>query len=749
MKVLPTTDGATILLDDRKRIDSVCDRFEAAWRRGERPDLLSFLSGIAEPVRSQLFRELLALELELRRGDGERLDPRSYRDRYREYSAIIDAAFAMEPSAETTDTPSGDPGATQPGTGPSRGGGYDRIEEALHAAGYEVERELGRGGMGIVYRARQMALNRTVALKVIRAGGFATDAERLRFQNEAEAVAQLDHPQIVPIHEVGERGGLLYFSMKLVTGAGLDERLDHYQGDPRASARVTMLVAEAVHHAHQRGILHRDLKPANILLDERGDPHVTDFGLARRIEGEGELTRSGLIVGTPSYMSPEQASGKKGTPLTTATDVYGLGSILYALLAGRAPHAGSSLVETLDLVREASPEPPSRRNPIVPRDLEVICLKCLEKDPSRRYPDAQALADDLQRWLSGQPITARPVGPLTRLAMWCRRHPLPAALAALLVVSVIGGFAGVTWKWREAERARLKSAALLDYLTNEVLSEASTEVNPRSARFTVLEMLDRSSARIGGDFQGRPEIEAAIREAVGGAYLSLGQHAQAEAHLRGALKLDTQLYGPEHAATLHVANLLADLLDQCGRYEEAEPLIRRNLEVCRRVLGPDDPTTLAAANHLGALLRKQKRLDEAEPFLRTTLATRRKALPVDHPDTLQSVRNLSLLLVDRARFDEADALAQEYEHGIRCTRGPKHPDNVAALANRGLIRRLQGRLDLAEPYYRQARDEARRILGDEHPLTLAAVNDHANILNALGKPAEQPEPELPDDPFAP
>ncbi len=297
-----------------------------------------------------------------------------------------------------------------------------------------------------------------------------------------------------------------------------------------------MLVAEAVHHAHQRGILHRDLKPANILLDERGEPHVTDFGLARRIEGDGELSRSGLIVGTPSYMSPEQAAGTKGTSLTTATDVYGLGSILYALLAGRAPHAGSSLVETLDLVREASPEPPSRRNPVVPRDLEVICLKCLEKEPGRRYPDAQALADDLKRWLSGEPIAARPVGRLTRLAMWCRRHPLPAALAALLVISVAGGFAGVTWKWREAERARLKLCTrCVDFLTQRrILSEASTEVNPRSARFTVLEMLDRSSARIGGDFQGRPEIEAAIREAVGGAYLSLGQHDRAEAHLRRA-----------------------------------------------------------------------------------------------------------------------------------------------------------------------------------------------------------------------
>jgi tetratricopeptide (TPR) repeat protein/predicted Ser/Thr protein kinase len=732
----PTTDDAMFLLDDRKQIDAICDRFEADWRSGERPDLSSFLASSPESARARLFRELLALDLDFRRAAGEPVDVRFYGERFPEYRHLIDTAFARASSEpEGTATQLRDPETTQEGSEPSRGTYQDRVGEALRDAGYEIERELGRGGMGVVYQAKQVALNRIVALKVIKTGGFATDNERLRFRNEAEAVAQLDHPQIVPVYEVGESCGLLFFSMKLIAGSCLDDRLGTYRADPRASARVVALVAEAVHHAHQRGILHRDLKPANILIDERGEPHVTDFGLARRIEGDVDLTRSGLILGTPAYMSPEQAKGIKGT-LTTATDVYGLGSILYALLTGRAPHSGSTFVETLDLVREVSPEPPSRQNPNVPRDLEIICLKCLEKDPKRRYPDAQALADDLRRWLSGEPIMARPVGRFTRLGMWYRRHPLPAALAGLLILSIVGGFAGVTWKWREAERARLKADRLVKYLTNDVLSEASTEVNPRSARFTVLQMLDRSSARIGGDFQGQPEIEAAIRETVGGAYLSLGQHAQAEAQLRAALKLDTELYGPEHATTLHVANLLADLLDQAGRYEEAEPLIRRNLAVCRRVLGPEDPTTLAAANHLGTLLRKQKRLDEAEPLLRGTLATRRKALPVDHPETLQSVRNLSLLLVDRARFNEAEALAQEYEHGIRCARGPKHPDNVEALANRGLIRRLQGKLDQAEPYYRQARDEARRILGDDHPLTLAATADHANILQALGKPAE-------------
>ncbi len=242
-----------------------------------------------------------------------------------------------------------------------------------------------------------------------------------RFQSEAEAVAQLDHPHIVPIYEVGQYRGQHFFSMKLVAGTSLDKRLDEFAADPRAAATLVAVAAEAVHHAHQRGILHRDLKPANILLDERDQPYVTDFGLAKRIDAGNELSHSGTLVGTPAYMSPEQATQSRGS-LSTATDVYGLGTILYAALSGRAPFAATTLVETLDMVRTQSPEPPSLLNPRVPRDLEIICLKCLEKEPRRRYQSAFDLAEDLQRWLKGIPILARPVGPLTRAGMWCRRN---------------------------------------------------------------------------------------------------------------------------------------------------------------------------------------------------------------------------------------------------------------------------------------------------------------------------------------
>ena len=299
---------------------------------------------------------------------------------------------------------------------------------------YEIQKELGRGGMGVVYKARQVSLNRPVALKMIKAGVLADDAELRRFQNEAEAVALLDHPGIVPVYEVGEHDGQRYFSMKLVEGGNLAEQLASFKDNPRAAATLLAETAEAVHHAHMRGILHRDLKPANILVDAEGHPHVTDFGLAKRVEADVEMTASGAILGTPAYMSPEQATGRRGT-ITTATDVYGLGAILYALLTGKAPFGGDSVIETLDAVPERPPESPTKLNANVPRDLETICLKCLEKDPRRRYASAQALADDLRNWLDSRPITARRVGPAERAWLWCKRKPAMAALAAAVVLA--------------------------------------------------------------------------------------------------------------------------------------------------------------------------------------------------------------------------------------------------------------------------------------------------------------------------
>ena len=304
---------------------------------------------------------------------------------------------------------------------------------------YVIHEELGHGGMGFVYRAKQLSLNRIVALKMIKPGLLADDQGLRRFQNEVEAVALLDHPGVVPIYEVGEHEGQRYFSMKLIEGGSLAQRLARFRDDPRAAVLLMIELAWAIQHAHVRGILHRDLKPANVLMDERGYPHITDFGLAKRIESESELTQSGAVLGTPAYMSPEQADGRRGA-ITTATDIYGLGTILYATLTGAGPFSGSSVLDTLDAVRTRPPEPPSRRNPKVPRDLELICLKCLEKDPGRRYASAGLLAEDLGRFLAGEPVSVPAAGAIERVAKWARRRPTLAAAYALgMLVLILGG----------------------------------------------------------------------------------------------------------------------------------------------------------------------------------------------------------------------------------------------------------------------------------------------------------------------
>jgi serine/threonine protein kinase/tetratricopeptide (TPR) repeat protein len=309
---------------------------------------------------------------------------------------------------------------------------------------YELLEEIGRGGQGVVYRARQKSLNRTVALKVIGLGHWATQAHLKRFRLEAEAAASLEHPGIVPIHEVGERDGSCYFSMKFVEGGQLDAVAKREPIPPRRAAELIAKIARIVHYAHEHRILHRDIKPGNILLDQKGEPHLTDFGLARLVETESTVTRTMEVLGTPSYMAPEQAVGNNAQ-LTSATDVYGLGAVLYQLLTGHPPFAGGTTYETIRLVLDTEPRQPRLWSPKVDRDLSTICLKCLEKDPKRRYASALALAEDLERWLKHEPILARRTGLITRGRKWARRNPTSALLTASLVA--LAAAAGwIIWK---------------------------------------------------------------------------------------------------------------------------------------------------------------------------------------------------------------------------------------------------------------------------------------------------------------
>src|SRR5882757_3928973 len=373
---------------------------------------------------------------------------------------------------------------------------------------YELLEEIGRGGQGVVFRARQKSLNRTVALKVIGLGPWATEAHLKRFRLEAEAAASLNHPCIVPIHEVGERHGCCYFSMNFVAGGQLDQVVRDSPMSARQAAELIAKVARTVHYAHEHGILHRDIKPGNILLDVKGEPHLTDFGLARLVETESTVTRTLEVLGTPSYMAPEQAAANN-TQLTSATDVYGLGAVLYQLLTGHPPFAGGTTYETIKLLLETDPRQPRQLNPKIDRDLSTICLKCLEKDPQRRYPSALALAEDLERWLKHEPIQARRTGIFVRGRKWVQRNPTSALLAAsLIALAAAAGW--IIWKSELIRHPLATGIAVLpfenlnDQKNNSVFADGvQDDILTKLAKIADLKVISRTSVM---EYRGKRNV---------------------------------------------------------------------------------------------------------------------------------------------------------------------------------------------------------------------------------------------------
>src|SRR5437763_1755456 len=422
---------------------------------------------------------------------------------------------------------------------------------------YELLEEIGRGGQGVVYRARQKSLNRTVALKVIGLGHWATEAHLKRFQREAEAAASLDHSGIVPIYEVGERDGSCYFSMKFVEGGQLDAVVRRESMAVRRAVELIAKVARTVHYAHEHGILHRDIKPGNILLDAKGEPHLTDFGLARLVESESTVTRTMEVLGTPSYMAPEQAVGNNAA-ISSVTDVYGIGAVLYQLLTGHPPFAGGATYETIRLLLDTEPRQPRLLNPKIDRDLSTICLKCLEKDPKRRYSSALALAEDLERWLKHEPIQARHTGIFARGAKWVRRNPTSALLAA----SLVGLAAAAGWIVSKSELIRQplttgiavlpfenlgeqkENAAFVDGLQDDILTKLAKIADLKViSRTSVMEYRGkRNLRRIGNDLRVSHVLEGSVRRA--------GTHLRLNAQLIDT-RTDTHIWAEEYDRELN------------------------------------------------------------------------------------------------------------------------------------------------------------------------------------------------------
>jgi WD40 repeat protein len=475
------------------------------WRAGDPVPAEAYLAAFPELAgRDEDALVLVVGELLLRVERGEAPAADEYR---RRFPHLVDAlAVQFELNRALADPGRTDDDCTLDAHGPP-GRPAPAFPDGL--PGFDVLGEIGRGGMGVVYKARQVHLNRPVALKVILAGPLAGPHSLARFRREAEAVARLQHPNIVQIYEVGEHGGWLYLALELVDGPNLAQRCAGAARPPREAAALVDTLARAIHHAHQRGVIHRDLKPANVLLTRDGTPKVTDFGLAKAV-GDDALTRTGGVVGTPGYMAPEQADGDP-TRVGPAADVYALGAIFYELLTGRPPFSGETPLRVLRRVVAEEPTPPRRLTPSTPRDLETICLKCLQKDPARRYATAEALADDLRRWQAGEPVAARPVGALERLRLWRRRNPALAAwmgtAAALLLVLAAGAAAAAVVLNAELGEVRRAKAETTDELYDALVAQgrASRVSRQWGQRLDALDALTRA-ARL------RPSPDPALRD---------------------------------------------------------------------------------------------------------------------------------------------------------------------------------------------------------------------------------------------
>src|SRR5436190_10714204 len=389
---------------------------------------------------------------------------------------------------------------------------------------YELLEEIGRGGQGVVYRARQKSLNRTVALKVVGLGQWSSTPHLRRFRRDAEAAASLEHPQIVPIYEIGERDGSCYFSMKFVEGGQLDQVVRQEAMSTRRAAELLVKIARTVHFAHEHGILHRDIKPGNILLDRHGEPHLTDFGLARLIEQESTVTNSFDVLGTPSYMSPEQAAGHT-KELTAAADLYSLGAVFYQMLTGQPPFAGGTTYETIRQVLETEPRNPRLWNPKLDVDLATICLKCLEKNPQRRYSSALALAEDLERWLRHEPIRARRSGLFVRGKKWLQRNP-DTAFATISLAGLVVAVAVIISKSDWLRSPPTTGIAVLPF---ENLSEdkgnayfvegIQDEILTRLAKIADLKVISRTSTQ---HYKSAPENLSEIARQLGVAHILEG-----------------------------------------------------------------------------------------------------------------------------------------------------------------------------------------------------------------------------------
>jgi tetratricopeptide (TPR) repeat protein len=645
---------------------------------------------------------------------------------------------------------------------------------------YEIIEELGHGGMGKVYAARQPGLGRIVAVKAIREGVNA-DLD-LRFLREIETVARLRHPNIVSIHESGRAVGQLYFSMDYIEGGDLATRLRVDTLTPTEAATLMQKVAGALSYAHRQGILHRDLKPSNILLDGR-EPKLADFGLAAQIEAGGDLTRITRVLGTPHYLAPEAISG--GSVVQgVASDIYSAGVILFEMLTGRTPFAGASSAELPALVRDSDAPPPRLLAPAVPRDLETICIKCLDRDPARRYGTADALAEDLGRFLTGEPVYARAASACYRVGRFVRRHRLAVSASALVAAALVSATVFSLWfaaRARSAERAAAadsaRSQAIESFLEHDILEQAAPDTQP-DRDIKLRTVVERAAQRIPGRFGDQPEVELGLRETLAQTYESLGDFTAEEPQLERAIELGLRLRGPEDERTLADMGLRAQLLartgraeagrklledvikvkkrvfgadavptlqssvdlvfidSQLGKIQEAEVLARDMVERCSRVQGPLGDLTLSAETDLSSMYFWEGKYPLAESTNRAVVDAFMKKLGPENPTTLLAMGNLAAVYASEDKTEEAQAMDERLVEVRSRVLGPDHPDTLRTLNNLGAASRENGRLDKAEDANLRCYTGRLKLLGPDNSETIMAETNLVWAKLEKGKTAE-------------
>ena len=597
---------------------------------------------------------------------------------------------------------------------------------------YRVLRLIGEGGMGAVYEAEQENPKRIVALKIVKSA-LAAPVLLRRFAQETEALGRLQHAGIARIYDAGAIetgwGPQPYFAMELIHGLPLVEYAHRHQLDAAARIALFIKVCDAVGHAHQRGVLHRDLKPANILVDESGEPKVLDFGVARIADDAAHGTRhtkAGDIVGTLAYMSPEQVLADPAS-IDARSDVYSLGVVLYELLAGRLPYRSERRwTDAVRTVRDAEPVPLSALGRDFHGDLSVIAGKALEMEPNRRYQSAGALADDLRRYLSHQPISAVPPTRVYHARKFVRRHrTLVSAVAAVFIVLV----AGIVVSVREAIAARRERDRALqaeqiaqsvnDFLKNDLLAQAGARAqagpnaNP-DPNLTVQTALDRAAARIAGRFDSQPAIEASIRRTIGTAYLDLNRMPAAEAQLRRAADLATRALGSEHPETLAILDALGVVYNYESKYADAKAVLSRVFDVRHRTLGPEHKDTLQTMSNLALAVAYEGDDARAMTLFEPLLAAYRRLFGEENIGTLDVMDNLGGTYRQLGKFAQARVLFERELELSRRVRGPEHPDTITCMGNLAVVYRALGDLEHAEKLSVTRLDATRRAFGDDH-----------------------------------